>query len=166
MSDAASSDLSYLRELIEAQRNLRRALLDITRLSEQQCHIPAAGGAPPDRADALLAIMDRKQQALRRICALDAPALFRACARAVAGNGHGADEIARAAARLRAEAHFNLELWHRLVEAEERARDHWEAYLVELGGKLSSAQRKDALQRAYDTGATQQPPARFVDQVR
>jgi len=161
MLPSADCGLVRLRELTDAHHRLRKLLLEITRLSEQQCQVPG------DRADALLAIIDRKQQALREISSLDAPGLFGECARAVERTGNEDPETAQAKRHLRAEASANLRLWERVVETEGRARTHCAACMRQLGEQLSSAHRKNVLQRTYTAGDGRAPAfPRFLNDLR
>lgn len=150
-----------LRELIEAQQHLRTRLLEISRLSEQQCHVPA------DRPDALLALLDRKHGVLRELCAIDAPTLFRDCAAVVGANGDDDAHLREAKARLHREAASNLELWKQIVNSEERARNHGATCVQRLSAELSNARRKGALQRAYaEPDARGAAVPRFVNHLR
>jgi len=158
---AGSTSRLRLCELIEAQQHLRQRLLEISRLSERQCHIPA------DRADALLALLDRKQGLLRELCAIDAPTLFRDCAGLAAANGDDDAQLEQAKARLHREAEINLELWKQIVESEERARNHCATCVQQLSVELSNAHRKSALRRAYAEPCAHGPATpRFVNHLR
>jgi len=152
--------LGRLHHASDAHQALRKRLLEMSHLSAQQCHVPA------DRPDALLAILDRKQQLLREIWELDAPALFRDSAK-LAACGHGDHaELARARQRLRAEANTNLELWQKLVDAEQEACGRCAARVEDLKAKLNSAERKDNLRDTYKTSPVPAAAPRFVDRLR
>ncbi len=150
-----------LDSLLQAHQELHRRLLEITRLSAQQCCVPS------DRPDALRTLLDRKQEALRHIRELDAPALFADSARMVEGAAGDGPEVTQARARLRAEASANLDLWRQLVEAEEQARSHCAALVVKARERMAAGQRRDTLRRAYGApGASAAPLPRFVDGLR
>ena len=156
----AHSDLCRVHELIDAQHNLRRWLLEIARLSEQQSCIPA------DRADALLIILDRKQRVLRQIAEINAPALFSDAACCLR-DSNGDPDVRHARERLQAESTTNLRLWEQVVESEGRAHTHCAQCLRDLGARLSAGQQRQSLQRTYGgrtTGAAS--PPRVLDHLR
>lgn len=161
MSQPYHPELFLLHELTEAQQRLHRQLLELGRLSEQQCDIPA------DRADALEALLDRKQRVLREICEINAPAVFCDCARLVSDDSGDDPRLKQAKARLHAEATANLKLWEEIAGSEERSRNQWAARAKRLGAELSAGLRKDALQRAYcPPGAPGPAIPRFVNHLR
>ena len=161
MSPAHDLDLERLRELTAAQQELRAALRELGRLSEQQCRVPA------DRADALAVLLDRKQGLLRKLCALEAPKLFGDCAGLVAADDADDAQTREAKTHLRREAEANLERWKQLVESEEQARDHCATCVRQLEVELSRARRRSALRHAYADPAARQPATpRFVNHLR
>ncbi len=161
MSDTSHRDLGRLREVQDAHQNLQSRLREMSRLSEQKRQIPA------DRPDALLALLERKQQILREIAEINAPALFLDTARLVATAEDDDGEVAQTRRRLIAEADSSLRLWQALVESEQEACGQWSARLERLGASLAAAQRAGAAKQAYSACAGGRVPGpRFLDRCR
>jgi len=149
-----------LRCATESHQVLRKRLLEMMRLSEQQYQVRA------DRPEAVLALVGRKQSLLRELADLDAPNLLRASAVLAAGRDDDDDELTQARLRLRAAANANVDLWRKLVESEQAAVARCEAWVGDLRRQAAALERKDALRRAYGSQSCGAPQARFVDRLR